>query len=449
MFALSEPEFREAISTLQGLIRIDTTNPPGNERPAAEYLAGLLKEDGFNPLLTGPDEAEANQRTSLVTRLPGTGEARPLLLASHLDVVPADPAQWKHPPFSGVEDEGCLWGRGAVDMKTMTVLGLTVLRLLKRRGIRLKRDLIFAATADEEAGGQHGAGWLVKHRPDLIDCEYVINEVGGFTLHLRGRRFYPVQVAEKGVAWLRATVRGQPGHGSLPTPESAVTRMGAAVGKLAKARLPIHPTGPARELLQGMAGPLGAAARALLPQLLNPAIGHGLLPVIVPPERRPSMQALICNTANPTVVRAGKKTNVIPGEASFEIDGRLLPGQTPEDLIREIRNVIGPEIELELIGHLEPTVTSPDTPLFDTIRETMRSHDPEGHVIPSLIPGFTDSHHYSRHPSRPTCYGFYPLKLPESLNFSELFHGHNERVPVEAVRFGIQVLGDVIMRFAG
>ncbi|MCB1086724.1 MAG: M20/M25/M40 family metallo-hydrolase, partial [Verrucomicrobiae bacterium] len=385
MFSLSDAEFAEATQSLRELLRIDTTNPPGNERPAAELIARWLRDEGLTPELASvsPD------RPNLVCRLsadPAHATGRPLVLSSHLDVVPADPTRWTHPPFSGIEADGCLWGRGAIDMKGFAVMALTAIRLLKRRGIPLHRDLIFAAVADEEAGTELGSEWLVNERPDLLggSPEYVINEVGGFTVHQGGKRFYPVQVAEKGIAWLRMTVRGTAGHSSLPAPDNALETLAKAIVKISQTTLPWHVTAPARDFLTGMARGSGPAAQWLLPALLNPITGPLLLPAAIrDPQRRRSVEAILRNTANPTLISdGGTKINVIPGAASVEIDGRLVPGQTAEDLIRELRRVLrdldGTRYDFSIIRESEAAVFSSVSSLFTKIKETVEFRDSEG-----------------------------------------------------------------------
>lgn len=453
MPSLSDAEFAEATAALRDLLRIDTTNPPGNERAAADLIAGWLRAEGLTPELAGASP----ERPNLVCRLaadPAERRGRPLVLSCHLDVVPADPARWTHPPFAGVEADGCLWGRGAIDMKGFAVMALTALRQLKRRGTRLDRDLIFAAVADEEAGAEWGSQWLVEQRPDLLGDrpEYVINEVGGFTVHRKGRRFYPVQVAEKGIAWLRLTARGTPGHSSLPSTDNALATLADAIQRIAAARLPWHVSEPARAFIGGMARESGFLARSLSPLLLHPVTGPALLPLaIAEPSRRRSVEAILRNTANPTLIQlGGDKINVIPGVASVDIDGRLTPGQTAEDLIRELRTVLrdpgGTRFQFEILNTSGAAIFPSANPLFDAIRDTLRERDPEGIVVPSMVPGFTDSKNYGKLGA--ICHGFYPLRLPADLDFAALFHGDDERIPLDGFRWGIDTLTDLLTRFA-
>lgn len=450
-FRLTDAEFAEALAVLKDLIRIDTTNPPGGERPAAEYLAEIFRKEGLTPEMDGADPDRPNLACRLPATNPGPGQ-RPFVLSCHLDVVPAHPARWTHPPFAAVEAGGCVWGRGAVDMKGFAAMAVTLLRFWKRHRIETDRDLILAAVADEEAGTQFGSRWLVKNRPDLLggNPEYVINEVGGFTLHRNGRRFYPVQVAEKGLAWLHLTIRGTPGHSSLPAPDSALAQLGWAIDRIARARLPWHVSKPARNFLTGIAAASGVVPRLFLPLLLNPLIGPALLPLAVTGRsRRASVEAILRNTANPTVTSSGTKINVVPETAGVEIDGRLAPGQTAGDLIRELRTVLrdpdGRRFEIKVLLASKATVFPRETPLFHTIRQVMSERDPGGVVVPSIVPGFTDSANYADLGA--ICYGFYPLRLPENLDFAGLFHGIDERIPIDGFRWGIETLGDLLARF--
>ncbi|MCB1063228.1 MAG: M20/M25/M40 family metallo-hydrolase [Verrucomicrobiae bacterium] len=453
MFALSDSEFEEAKNSLRELLLIDTSNPPGDERPAAELIARWLREEGLNPELVGADP----ERPNLVCRLaadPTNRSARPLVLSSHLDVVPADASRWTHPPFGGVEADGCLWGRGAIDMKGFAIMALSALLSAKRHGFRLNRDLIFAAVADEEAGATLGSQWLVENRPDLLggEPEYVINEVGGFTLHRPGKRFYPVQVAEKGIAWLRLSVGGTPGHSSLPDPDNALATLANAIARIANAKLPWHVTDPARAFIGGMARESGTLAKLLTPALLNTISGPYLLPLgISETSRRRSVEAILRNTANPTRIhRGGTKINVIPGHASVDIDGRLVPGQTADDLIAELSTVLGDpggeRFQFEILQTSEAAVFPSETPLFEAIRDLIHQRDPEGMVVPSMIPGFTDSKNYARLGA--TCYGFYPLQLPKDLDFAAMFHGDDERIPLDGFRWGVDTLTELIRGFA-
>ena len=425
----------------QALLRMDTTNPPGNERACAEYLASALAEVGYRPQL---HEAQPG-RTNLVVRHRGTGALPPLLLTAHLDVVEADASRWRHPPFSGEEHEGCLWGRGAIDMKNMAAMCAAIMRRLAATRAVLARDIIFAAVADEEAGCDLGSRFLVEQHRSLVEAEYAIGESGGFSLHLGDTTFYPVQVAEKGICWVRARITGEPGHGSMPRRDSAVTRLGEALAALGRAHLPVHPTRPVLEFLDALRARQPALIQPLVRLVARPHLLARIARLVPNASIARSFSALLSNTASATVVRAGAKTNVIPGLAELEIDGRLLPGQTSDDLLRELRAVLGPDVELEIMRSFPATVTEPAaSPLFDTIKRQVELREPGAVVVPYMIPGFTDGAYFSRTGAR--WYGFSPVKIERGsgIRFADMFHGHDERIPVAGLAWGVEVLDAVV-----
>jgi acetylornithine deacetylase/succinyl-diaminopimelate desuccinylase-like protein len=439
------PLHLDAQQLLTALLRMDTTNPPGAERQAVDFLADRLREVGVEPTVL----ESAPGRANLVARLRGRGDAGgPLLLAAHLDVVEADPTRWKYPPFAGVEAEGCLWGRGAVDMKHMAAMAVAILRRLAVDGTPLRRDVIFAGVADEEAGCDHGSRFLVEQHPELVRAEYALGEVGGYTMHLAGSEFYPVQVAEKGLCWVRARFTGEPGHGSMPRRDSAVVKLGEAIAALGRARFPVHATRYVKELLDAVAARQPALARPLLRLVTRPELMARVVQLVPDLSVARSFGALLANTASPTVARAGAKTNVIPGVAELEIDGRLIPGQTEEDFLRELRAVIGHDVELEVLRSAPPTVTEPvESPLFDTIRRQIAAREPQAVVVPYMIPGFTDAKYFSQLGAR--WYGFSPIKIEKDsgLKFAEMFHGNDERIPVAGLHWGAEVLDAVVRDF--
>ncbi|MEM7601540.1 MAG: M20/M25/M40 family metallo-hydrolase [Verrucomicrobiota bacterium] len=447
----SAAENEQAVELLQSLIRINTTNPPGNEREAIELVADHCRSIGLDSTLVGSSE----NRPNLVARWSAGNHRkfeRPLILSCHLDVVPAKEAEWTHPPFSAHDDGTCIWGRGAIDMKGFAAMGLAALSRLKTDETPINRDIIFVAVSDEEAGTKAGSKWLVDHHPELLgnNPEYVINEVGGFTVHQKGRRFYPVQVAEKGVAWIRMTVKGTSGHSSLPSDDNAVVNLSKAVEAIGSSGLPWHPSEEANRFIAGFAAPDSSLARALSPLLSHPKIGPKLLPLAVSdPTRRRALEAILRNTANPTVLNSGNPINVIPSKASVDIDGRLAPGQSAADLISELRAIIrklpGVDADFQILEESPATSFSPDTPLFQAIESGLKEADPGSHVVPSIIQGFTDSRNYARLGA--TCYGFYPLQLPEKIDFASLFHGVDERIPIAGFHWGIKTLTTVLQSF--
>ena len=430
----------------QQLLRIDTTNPPGNERAAAELVAAALAEVGFAPELL---EAEPH-RTNLIVRHRGTGAKPPLLLTAHLDVVEADPTKWQRPPFSGDEHDGCLWGRGAIDMKNMAAMCTAILRRLAATNARLERDVIFAAVADEEAGCDLGSRFLVEQHRAKVEAEYAIGESGGFSLHLGNSTFYPVQVAEKGFCWIRARIVGEPGHGSMPRHDSVVTKLGEALTKIGEARLPLHPTRYVTEFLDALRAQQPALIQPIVKLLARPQLLARVARLVPGASIARSFSALLSNTAAATVVRAGNKTNVIPGLAEFEIDGRTLPGQSDEDLLRELRAVLGPDVELEIMKSAPPVVTEPTaSPVFDIIKRQVESREPDAVVIPYMIPGFTDAKYFTQMGAR--WYGFSPVKIEKGsgIRFADMFHGHDERIPVAGLAWGVEVLDAVVRDVCG
>ena len=434
----------DAVKHLQALIRIDTTNPPGNETPAAEYLAELLSAAGLEPFLDGPSP----DRKSLVVRLGGTRERPPLLLHAHTDVVPADAGAWRVPPFAGEIRDGYLWGRGAIDMKHMAVMAALVMARLAREKRTLSRDLIFAAVADEEAGCDNGSRFLVDKHPDRVRAEYAIGEAGGFTIHIGGRALYPVQVAEKGIVWMKLRAKGSPGHGSMPRDDNAVVRLSEAVARLGRATLPHHLTPPTEVYLDALAATQPFPRSLILKQLKNPRLARRVLRLLPDKSAARAIAAVLSNTASPTILRAGNKVNVIPGHAEAEVDGRSLPGQSAADLVAEVQAIVGHDIEVQVQREMPATETPAPSPLWEAIRQTMEVHHPGAICIPTIVPGFTDASQWSRLGTR--CYGFCPVQFPEDgPRFGDLFHGHDERIPVAGLRWGVQVLYDLVVRFAG
>lgn len=442
-FAPDRELAEHALRLCQELIRVDTTNPPGAERAAAELLADELSQAGLAPVILEGAPARAN----VIARLRGTGRLPPLLLTAHLDVVPADPAAWTVPPFSGAIRDGCLWGRGAIDMKNMAAMSVSLLARLSREGARFERDIIFAGVADEEAGCRFGSAFLCESHPELVRAEYALGEGGGFNFNLGSKSFYTVQVAEKGYCWMTARVRGEPGHGSVPRADSAVIKLSEAIARLGRARLPTHPTRAVEEMLAAMAGALGPAAGSVVRRLARPQViarAAGLLPDA---SIARAILAMLSNTASPTGLRAGGNANVIPGIAEATIDGRMLPGQAPEELLRELSEVLGPEVELVVEKSAPAVETEPmRSPLFETIARVVSRREPEAVVVPYLLPGATDAKSFSRIGVK--WVGFAPVKFPPGLRFAELYHGDNERIPVDGLAWGTEVLAEVVTSFA-
>jgi acetylornithine deacetylase/succinyl-diaminopimelate desuccinylase-like protein len=447
-----DAEEKTCVALLQDLLRSQTVNrgtrgpgpEDGNERLAAERIAEFLRAAGLEPRLF----EKVKNRTNLVCRLKGNGREPPLLLNAHLDVVEADESRWRHPPFAGEIHDGYLWGRGAIDMKHMAAMSACTLVLLARCGEKLDRDLILAAVADEEAACTLGSLFLVEEHADEVRAEYVLGEIGGFSLHLFGRTFYPIQVAEKGICWVRATFEGSPGHGSTPDPESAVVKLARAIERLGRSRLPQHPTDVARDFIHALAARLPQPQRTVLRRLTTPQVAALILDHLVQDDStRRNFGALLSNTASPTILRAGAKVNVIPGHATVDIDGRTLPGQTQESFLAELRDVLGEGAKLDVVRSMPATVTTPHTPLFSHLAKTLLARDPTGIPLPYMIPGFTDACAYARLGAH--CYGFAPVKFDPThdINFSRMYHGDDERIPVDGLKWGFRTLFEAVQAF--
>jgi acetylornithine deacetylase/succinyl-diaminopimelate desuccinylase-like protein len=434
----------EALAILKDLIRIDTTNPPGNERPAADLCARILAGAGLEPTIV----ESAPGRASVVARLHGRGVKPPLLLSAHLDVVPAEPERWTHPPFAAVEADGFVWGRGALDMKNMAAMSLETIVLLARHRVPLDRDVIFAGVADEEAGSRHGSLFLVERHPELVRAEFVLTEVGGHTLHVGGERIYPIQVSEKGICWFELTAEGEPGHGSMPSPKNAVVRLARAVQALGSTRLPLHPTPVVEAFVDALAKHSPFPQGWILPLLLSPTLSSPIVDLVAKadPASARGLDAMLRNTATPTALAAGRKVNVIPSSATATIDGRTIPGQSRDAFLREVLEAIGDDLGVRVIESHDGTVFDSKTALFETIAAVLGAADPGSATVPYMVPGFTDAFAYAKLGA--ICYGFAPLRMPPGVPFTKLFHGHDERISVEGFGWGLEVLHEVVRRFS-
>ncbi len=442
---LSDTEVHEGVGHLKALLRIDSSNPPGREGRVAAYLAGVLDREGIPYEIV--EAVPGRGRGMLVARL-SAGEGRPeegLLLSAHMDVVPASPGEWTHPPFRGVEADGCIWGRGALDMKHMLAQALMVLVTAKRRGWPLRRDIVFAAVADEEGGCEQGSLWLARNRPDLIRARACLTEVGGFTLDLGGRTLVPVGVGTKGFAWVRVRARGEPGHGSLWDPACATARLVRALSRIKDGVVEARLNGPGAAFLAAVADclpfPQSLAVRGLTFESLAPR----LLKALSDPEQVRYFRAITHDTVAVTVLRAGDKENVLAGEAEAILDVRVLPGRTVREAVARLQGLLGDEVEVEVLKSAEPTETPWPTPLWEVIRETVEESRPKARVVPYLVLDFTDAIAYA--PLGIATYGFAPVALPPDLKFARLFHGVDERIPVEGFRWGLQVLVEVVRRY--
>lgn len=423
----------EVVRFTSELIRIDTSNAGDGacqERPAAEYVAERLAGAGLAPTLL----ERSKGRTNVVARIEGTDpSADALLVHGHLDVVPAEPAEWTVHPFSGEIRDGVVWGRGAIDMKNMDAMVLATVRQWARSGVRPRRDIVLAFTADEEASAEDGSGFLADRHPELFEgCTEGISESGAFTFHAgNGRQLYPVAAGERGTAWLKLTARGRAGHGSKVNRDNAVSRLAAAVARIGAHDWPVRLTPTVRAALRELAALYGVDTDVDAPDFDVDALLSrlGTAARLVEPTVR--------NSANPTMLAAGYKVNVIPGTAVAHIDGRVVPGGEAE-FRTTMDELTGPEVSWEY-HHREIALEAPvDSPTFAAMRAAIERFDPDGQVVPYCMSGGTDAKQFSR--LGITGYGFSPLKLPEGFDYQALFHGVDECVPVEGLHFGVRVL---------
>jgi acetylornithine deacetylase/succinyl-diaminopimelate desuccinylase-like protein len=420
----------EVVELCSELIRFDTTNygngKSNGERDAAEYVAAKLDEVGIDSTIY---ESEPG-RASLVAHWEGEDpDADPLLVHGHLDVVPADPKDWKVDPFGGEIFDGCVWGRGAVDMKDFDAMVLSVVRARRRAGVKPRRPVRLVFTADEEAGGVYGAQWLIKNHPELIqDCTEGIGEVGGFSLTMKDDlRLYLIETAEKGINWMRLKARGTAGHGSMISNDNAVTNLVEAVARIGNHDWPLRLTPTVKEFLATLEDVLGTE--------LDPEDMTETLAKLGSFSRM--FGATIRNTANPTMLNAGYKVNVIPGDAEAHIDGRFLPGYE-EEFFATIDELLGDKVTRETVIEDIAVETTYDGRLVETMKKVLLAEDPQSRTAPLLMSGGTDAKSWSRLGVR--CFGFVPLQLPPDLDFMGMFHGIDERVPTASLEFGSRVL---------
>jgi acetylornithine deacetylase/succinyl-diaminopimelate desuccinylase-like protein len=437
----SDPIHTHPIELLQNLIRFDTTNPPGNEIDCVNYINRLLTDVGMNTWIFAKDP----NRPNLIARLKGQGAAPPLMLYGHVDVVTIEDQDWTHPPFEGKIHDGYIWGRGALDMKSGVAMMLAAVLRAKAEGLSPPGDVVFVVLSDEEAGGVYGARYLVDEHPDHFEgIRYALGEFGGASFYIAGKTFYPIQVAEKQICWMKATIRGPAGHGSRPMRGGAMAKLGRVLQRLDKSRLPVHITPAARQMFETIGSSLPLMPGFVLRQLLNPALTDSVLELMG--EHKLNFEPLFHNTVNATIVKGGEKINVIPSKIVFEMDGRLLPGFTPDDMIAELSPILGDDVELEIVWH-DPGPAEPDMGLFEILADVLQEADPGGIVLPMLLPAVTDARLFSRLGIQ--TYGFTPMKLPETFKFFDLAHAADERLPVEAMDFGTNAIYSVLQRFGG
>ena len=423
----------EAIRICQDLIRIPSVNfgeGRGDEEAVAKYIVASLAEVGIDAKIY----ESAPKRCNVIARIKGRNPDRPgLVVHGHIDVVPANAADWSVDPFAGDIKDGCIWGRGAVDMKNVDAMILAIVRNWAQRGYVPERDIVLAFFADEEAGMTFGSRWMTANHPEVFaGCTEAISEVGGFSVTVAdGKRLYFIEAAQKGIHWMKLTAQGRAGHGSMMNDENALTALTEAVAKIGRYEWPQRYTKTVKDLFKEVARVTGKVydekdLRPLLTEIGSTARMIG---------------ATLQNTANPTMLEAGYKANVIPGTASAVIDGRFLPGYEAE-LNETVRSIVGPDILIETVSHDIALEVDFDAPLVDAMKAAILAHDPEGIPVPYLMSGGTDNKALSE--IGIVGYGFSPLRLPADLDFMSLFHGVDERVPIEGLRFGVRVLSDFL-----
>jgi acetylornithine deacetylase/succinyl-diaminopimelate desuccinylase-like protein len=439
----------EVTALLKDLIRIDTTNPPGNEATAAEYVAGTLEKEGFKCELLESKPGRGN----IITRLKGSGEKPGVLLLSHLDVVAANPKEWSVDPFEGMVKDGFVWGRGALDMKSLTALEVMVMKLLKRQNVKLEGDVVLGATADEEKGGNLGAGWITQNHPEKLKADYVINEGGGLAIPIGGRNMFTIQTAEKGMLWFKIKAKGTPGHGSIPSAaDNAIMLINKVVTTLTnqKAKIVLIPT--VREFITKLSSGDHTTWQGLRAILKNPDDADKALDAFAREDKffAEELRVKLRMTLAPTMIKGGVKENIIPSECEVVFDCRVLPGQTTSETLATIRNrlkdVDFEKLQFEIIEVSEPSESPSHTPLYEKITEVLKDFDPTCSVAPDMITGGTDSRFLRKLGA--VCYGFHPMLA--DMPYGEIkkgIHGVDERISIDNLVFGTSVLYDVVENF--
>jgi len=443
-------EIKEEITHfLSQLIRINTTNPPGNEVQAADFIAKDLTKDGFSPEII----ESAPGRGSVITRLKGTGEKPNLLLLSHLDVVAANPGEWSVDPFAGTIKDGYVYGRGAYDMKGMTAVEVFTLKLLKKNKVPLKGDVVLAATADEEKGGEEGAGYLLRDYKQKIWCPYVLNEGGGLAIPQKRGNVYPVQTAEKGILWFKIKAKGTPGHGSTPnTADNAIVRMNKVITKLCEYQPETFFTPTLTQFLNEIVK-INPDLETHFSRLLgNPDQSEQILDELAETEKMlaEEIRPRIKTTVTPTIIHGGIKENIIPSECEAVFDCRVLPGQSVDatlSLFKSLLKDVGlDKLSFEIIQIHDGNESSTKTPLFDEISNVLQEFEPNCRVTPTLTTGGTDSRFFRETGS--VCYGFHPMRPDEPNDeLEKRMHGIDERITIENLVFGTSIFYEAVKRF--
>jgi acetylornithine deacetylase/succinyl-diaminopimelate desuccinylase-like protein len=434
--------YQRPVELLQNLIRFNTTNPPGNEADCIAYINNLLNIAGIETTILARHPARPN----LMARLTGQGKVPPLLLQGHVDVVTTENQTWQHPPFEARLADGCIWGRGALDMKGGVAMMLAAFLRLKAEGPIPPGDVVLAILADEEEGSDYGARYLVENHPGLFQgIRYALGEIGGLAHYFGRKKFYPIRVADRQRGWIQIRVRGLGGHsGVMSIRGGAMAKLAQTLQRLEQHRWPVHVIPVTRHMIETMASNLSFPSNLLLRCLLKPACTDPVLRFLG--TRGQALQPLLHNTVNATIVHGGEKFNVIPSEVVIDLDARVLPGYSPEEFMAELRQAIGNDVEAE-IRQFDECPGSVDMGLFSTLADVLREADPSGVPLPMLMSTTSDARFFSRLGIQ--TYGFTPMNLPPGFNYMELFHGPNERAPAEAIIFGTSAIFNVMQRFGG
>lgn len=434
------PELIDPVVLAQKLIRFNTTNPPGDGRDCIAFMRDLLDDAGIETAI----RTRRDDRPNLIARLPGRGAAPALLMHGHVDVVPTDGQNWDNDPFAGRIDNGVLWGRGSLDMKGGLAMMIAALLRTTSEGITPAGDVIFAAFADQETGSQDGAEFIVTKHPELLnDAKHAIGETGGFSLEIAGRRFYPISVVEKQACDLRIRLSGRGGHGSVPVRGESMSRLGHVLRRIDQRRLAVRITPTAHQMLESIAAHLPRTQAMVVRGLQRPWLTDRVLDVAG--SELAAFDPLLHNTITPTMLQASDRIDAIPDVVTLDVDGRVLPGSTPEELLDETRVLCGDFAEsVELTNIWQRGNTRPNNAFFDALGASIRDVDPDAIPIPMILPGITDGRILAKLGIHN--YGYLPMRVPPDFRIAELIHGANERVPVAALRFGAEVMYRLIGR---
>lgn len=430
--------YNNPIELLQNLIRFDTSNPPGNELECIKYLNEIFTNAGFETQILSKDP----NRPNLIARLSGQGKANPLLLYGHVDVVPVENQEWKYPPFEAKIAEGYLWGRGTLDMKGGVAMMVSALLKAKAEGLTPPGDVICAIVSDEEAGGEYGTKYLVENHYDLFKgIKYAIGEFGGFTLYIGEKKFYPIMVAEKRACKIKVIIRGPSGHGALPMHGGATAKAGAILSKLDKCSMPVHITDIVKMQIDTVASNLSFPASLVMRLLKLPALTDRVLKLLK--NNADVFEPLLHNTVNVVNISGGEQLFGIPSKIEIILAAVLLPGHRPNDIISELKQVVG-DFEFEVLSE-EVLPYKLDMGLFDTLKEIIHKVDPKGVTIPILLTSPTDARTFDKLGIQ--TYGFTPMILHKDMNFTKLVHSADERIPIEAIEFGVKNIYELLKCF--